>query len=413
MLLLFPALGEARFQARFSASVAEEYNDNVEFDVDDKKSDFVTILTPALTLLYTPPTSQVPTFNTRIALPAKFFARNSDLNSFGDNQSLNVGYVHRYSERLSFRVSDTFRRVGQTRTGESDEEFTDLGIGDPDLVSTGDTLTNYFRLGGTYRVQPEVSVNAELQSYYSNFLDEGGDTFTNSATLRGNWNTRHRLPWARPGRLSVRVGGRLTYIRSRNGETDFIPSFDIGVQHLSDIKINLTPTLILTGNFGLDFNTTSARSIPAVVPTVNLRLQKTWERAQFVIGTRHGITNSLGVSGPSVTTDVFSYFDIRLTEKLTGFSSINVPFFRTEDVNFSTLSTQTGLRYLITHWLSSSLVYRYRFRNSGSGANRTSLREEGKVSQNSVTLSLTASFDIYPNFGLAQSPGYAGGGLFR
>ena len=59
---LVPSPLWAAFASQFSLGVGETYSDNIFFS-KDKEHDFVSLVTPTLTLLYAPPGQTVPTLN--------------------------------------------------------------------------------------------------------------------------------------------------------------------------------------------------------------------------------------------------------------------------------------------------------------------------------------------------------------
>src|ERR671911_769067 len=99
--LVVPATVNAAFASRFSLTAGEEYNDNIFFQ-KKKEHDYITSITPTLSLLYAPAGETQPTANLNLSSSAQIFARHSELNNFGDDVSLNGGYSYRYSPRLTF-----------------------------------------------------------------------------------------------------------------------------------------------------------------------------------------------------------------------------------------------------------------------------------------------------------------------
>src|SRR5918994_7383971 len=118
LLLLFADISFAAVASKFSLSVGEQYTDNVFFS-KNKEHDFITVITPKLSILYAPQGEPIPTLNFNISPSAQIFARHSELNNFGDNISLNAGFTQRFSPRLSVHVSDSLARSGDSRTGDS------------------------------------------------------------------------------------------------------------------------------------------------------------------------------------------------------------------------------------------------------------------------------------------------------
>ncbi len=399
----------AGFASRFSFSLGEEYNDNIFF-LEKKTHDFVTNITPTLNLFYLPSPGGPSTFKSSITSPGQIFARQSELNNFGDNVSLNTGYTYLYSPRLTFHLSDSLQRIGETRTSGSTAQATQQVPSLPtqfpspggtaslpasqsagDLVSRGDTIANFISARTTFLYAPNISLTGGYSAAHKAFLDQGGSDTTQSVDVRGvyKWQQQHNL----------HIGYSINIINSRNGDDNVIHNFDIGDDYFSTFKIKLDPTLTLSASSGISLNTGSSGS--RVVNNLNLSLIKIWQTAQFTAGLRRGLTGSLGVSGLSETTSLFSNYNIRLTRFLTGIVGANYSFFDTDDVDFSILQASAGFQYWITSWLSSNLRYSHRLRDGGSGAAATDLGTSAKVQSNSVFLSLTANFDIWPNLGLA------------
>ena len=117
LCLLIPAESWAAFATQFSLTTGEEYNDNIFFS-KSREHDFITFFVPTLTLLYAPEGQVAPTLTANISPSYQIFARNSDLNNF-DNVSANGLYTYQYSPRLNFNLSDSFQRLGSTRTSSS------------------------------------------------------------------------------------------------------------------------------------------------------------------------------------------------------------------------------------------------------------------------------------------------------
>jgi hypothetical protein len=128
-----------------------------------------------------------------------------------------------------------------------------------------------------------------------------------------------------------------------------------------------------------------------------------WETATLSAGVQKGLTPSYGVSGISDTTSVFTNFVMRLSEKFSVNSGVEFSLFDTDDVNFKTFQGTLGLQYWITSWLSSALSYNFRWIDSGSGASDTDLLTRGVVNANTVLLTLTSNFDLWPNIRLTRS----------
>lgn len=404
--VLLPIRGEARFASRFSIAVGEEYNDNIYF-LKQREHDFITQITPTLTLLYQPTTATEPSLRFDISPTGQIFARHSEENNFGENLNLNGGYTHHYSPRLTFHLTETLRLRGDSRTVGVGGEWTlpapRTPTGPPtpglpasqrlgDFISDGRTLDNAFSLQGRYRYSPEISISGDYTLGYTAFLDRGGNDITNSIGVRGvyNWRQEHNL----------HAGYKVDVIKTRDGESNVVHNFDIGDDYFSTTQIQLTPTLTLAASTGISLNT--GNDGPRVANNSALTLTKLWETAALRLGASKGLTNSFGVSGLSDTVSFFTAFTIRLTERLAGIAGVDYSLYDTDDVNFKTLRAGGGVQYAVTNWLCSSLRYSHRRLYSGSGAQNTDLLTRGNVYGNSVFLNFSAHFDVWPNMGLAR-----------
>ena len=407
---LTPSAVLAAVASQFSLSVGEQYNDNIFFQ-KNKEHDFVTVITPTLHFFYAPTGQAAPTLNLDISPSAQFYARHSELNNFGDELSSGGSYTYHYSPRLTFSLSDRFRRQGQTRTPGVDGfqlPLTPTGgfpVGAPapripgqdldDFVSRGDQLRNNFAFQGRFLYRPDISINGGYSNVYTKFLDAGGNDWSQSFSIRGvyNWRQEHNL----------HVGYRVTSTNSRNGDSGLIHDFDFGDDYFTNqvYKVELTPTLSLSASTGLSINTSDEG--PRVRNSSTVTITKLWETATLSAGLRKGLTPSFGISGVSDTTALFSNFRIQLAERVTGDARVSYSFYDTNEVNFKTFQASAILQYVITTWLSSNLSYSYRFIDSGSGARRTDLLTRGTVDGSSVFLNFVARFDLWPNIGLARS----------
>ncbi|HZA57468.1 MAG TPA: hypothetical protein VE616_24705 [Candidatus Udaeobacter sp.] len=404
---LSPSAVWAAFASQFSLSVGEQYNDNIFF-ARKKEHDFVTIITPTLHLYYAPTGQAEPTLNLNISPSGEIYARHSELNSFGETASVNGDYTYHYSPRLRFNLSDTLRRQGQTRTqGVSDAFQPPLtpttgapGLPGPgqnldDFVSRGDQLNNTLAFQGRFLYRPDITFNGGYTNRFVKFIDQGGTDLFHQFAIRGvyNWRQEHNL----------HVGYSVAFVDSRNGDNGVIHDFDFGDDYFTSqvYKIELTPTLSLSASSGLSVNTSD--SGPRIANKSTVTITKLWETASLTGGLRKGLTPSFGISGISDTTSLFSNFRIQLAERVSGIAGADYSFYDTDDVNFKTFRASAGLQYLITTWLSSNLTYSYRFINSGAGATNTDLLSRGNVNGNSVFLSITARFDLWPNTGLARN----------
>jgi len=408
----------AAMASQFSLSTGEEYTDNLFFS-KNKEHDFVTIITPTLSLFYAPVGQAVPTLNLNISPSGQIYGQHSDLNSFGfkDGSNVNGGYTFQYSPRLTFNFSDNFQMQGQTRLtgllGEGGQlpltPTTPFPTGavapssSQNLKSfvSGEQFSNHFAFQGNFLLRPDLTFSGGYSNTYAKFITEGGTDFSQNFSIRGiyNWKQEHNL----------HAGYSISIVNPRNGDNGVIHNFDFGDDYFTNqvYKVQITPTLSLAGSTGLSINTSN--SGPRVANNTALTVTKLWETATFSAGVRKGLTPSFGVSGVSDTTSVFANFNIQLAERILGSAGTDFSYYDTKDVNFKTFQAWSNLQYLISPWLSVGLAYSYRMVDSGAGADNTDLLSKGTVRSNNVFLNLTARFDVWPNTGLARTQPFSSG----
>ena len=393
-------------------SIAEEFNDNIFFS-KQREHDFITNITPTFTLLYQPPAASASPLTLNISPTGQIFALHPKENNFGDGVNINGGYTYQYSPRLSFDVRETFQTIGRTQTGPvGGTSFNQpprtstapVAPGIPlsslnvaNFIPNGRTLDNQLSLSGAYLFSPNITISGGYANSFINYLDQGGTDISHFMGVRAGykWRQDHNL----------HVGYGIEIVKNRNADDNVVHHFDIGDDYFSSTQIQLTPTLTLAFSTGISLN--SGGEGPRIANNTNVQLTKIWERASFTASVRKGLTSSQGVSGLSDTIDFITSFNILLTERLSGNAGVDYAFFNTDSVNFKPFRAYGGLQYGINSWLCSGLRYTHRRLFSGSGGQNTVLQTQGNVYGNSLFLLLTASFDVWPNFGLARGQGCA------
>ena len=448
VVTFFPDMATARFASRFSLSTAEEYNDNIFFS-EQKTHDFVTIITPALHFLYQPQFRTNSLFVLDINAPAEIYARNDEQTNFGDRFSLRASYTYPYSQQLTFDITDCVSRLGETRLSGFDERrgggfgsgsgmqgssgipisgsVNNMNIGgsgsfgsfggaggcggtarilggfgrsDPesvlntnDVLANGETLSNDFDISSSFSYSQNLRFNVSYSWQYQAFFDIGGKEDSHQIEVGG----RYQL-W----RIhNLKAIYRLNLLRTRDGKRRAIHDFDVGDDFFSSRQINLTPTLSIWGGTGLALG--SKGDGFDLRHRLNVALVKLWRTAVFSAGVQRQLTGSFGVSGPSYTTDFFTQYAIQVTRRLTAFAAASFSLYDTEDSDFTTFYALGGFQYWLTNWMSANLVYSYR-RLNPDGDNRDSeIIQDSTVDGNSVVLSVSMYFDIWPNIGLGRS----------
>jgi hypothetical protein len=88
-----------------SVTVTEEYNDNIFLNNDDREWDFITMITPGLTLTAERSTWR---FNAAYDFSSRLYVRNSDRNRGFDRQNFNLDSFYRLSPELTLSLDDSF-----------------------------------------------------------------------------------------------------------------------------------------------------------------------------------------------------------------------------------------------------------------------------------------------------------------
>jgi opacity protein-like surface antigen len=102
---------------------------------------------------------------------------------------------------------------------------------------------------------------------------------------------------------------------------------------------------------------------------------------------------------------------MNLTRRITGSTGAEYSLYDTGDTTFRTLQVFVGLQYPIANWLTASLGYSYNQLDPGTGAANNDILDHGKTSSNSVFVSLSMMFDVWPNVGLARGASGALAGI--
>ena len=401
---------KAAFAGRFSLSLGEEYSDNIFFE-KKKEHDFATIIKPTFSILYAPFGQMTPIFTADFTPEGQIFARHSEDSNFGKNITFNTEYIHHFSPLLTFYLRDNLQRLGEIRGGSSG--FTRASIlptpgggtgGPPTLLRFGDFVShenevrNEISMRGAFTYSPNISFGGDYVFGYTSYLDQGGSDVWHRVGARGvyRWRDEHNFHF----------GYGVDIIKTRDGDNNIVHTIDIGDDYFSAFKINLDPTLTVLASTGIGIVTGDGGV--RLANRINVAVTKLWQTASLMVGVNKGITPSLGVAGVSDTTSFLTNFNIRFTELLSAYVNSDFSFYDTEDGNFKTFTAGTGLRYQILNWLSSELRYAHRWEiDAGSASSSTTFfnpNQRGRINSNSIALTFTANFDVWPTLGFARGP---------
>lgn len=269
-----------------------------------------------------------------------------------------------------------------------------------DLVVGGEQIDNRVGAQAEFRYSPALTLGGGYCWEYLAFLDAGGKetAHSTSAEVAYQWGQQH----------SLRARYTFSILRSRDGQESLIHDIDFGDTFLSQQTIQLTPTLTLSLAAGVALETGGSGSgggkgnSVSIENTFDVELTKIWRSASITSGVRRGFTNSLGFSGPSLTTSFFSHLETTLTRRLNGAIGVDYSLYDAEGGEYDTLQAFAALQYQATSWLSVSLVHSYRRLNPSSGGSQGSLFARDVISGHNVFLGFSLALDLWPSPGLAR-----------
>jgi hypothetical protein len=376
-------------------SVSEEYNDNIFF-TEDAEDDFITSITPGLTVQY-----QQPRFTAFLSATtsAQLFARHTSENDWANTQSGVLTTSYRATPRLAFTLSDLVSRVRATRTGTLPlAEAPPAGPGgapppaEPPpsfeastLLPRGEALSNVLTVQSSYALTRRWTGALMYSNGLSSFSDPSGRNLSNTGGLQATYKwtpelvvnggysyTRFTLTDAADtDNHTVTLGGAYTVAQSWS------------VNAIAGLYVN-QPV-----QSGADEGTGVADSVG---PVFSVTLAKTFEHASVLAGVSQGVTTSAGVSGVSQTTAVFLQYQQQFTQNLSGGVRANYSHFDA-DPSFNVAVANVGLTYALWRSISVGLSYSYQWSDANeSGANETG---SGAIDSNLVLLSVTASYPLF------------------
>ena len=370
-------------------SVSEEYNDNIFF-TPNKTYDFITSITPGLTLQYRQPTL---TLSLNASTSAQIFARDTSQTNGAATQNGNLFASYRASPRLTFTVGDGVTRVTQTRTGNlpSSAPPAPPGVEQPPppppsfdtstLIASGDVLSNYFTAQASYAFTPTWSASLNYSNNLSDFTSQGGNDLSNTAglQLRYTWDPQ----------LSFFGAYAYSHFSQSNAPETNSNAVTAGAAYA------FAQTWSVSGYAGLYINNSSGSGgnsvANGVFPTFSATLSKSFEHASALVGATQGATSSSGVGGVSQTTSVFIYYQQQLFRNLNGWAGANFAHYDTSP-SFNVLVGNVGLSYPLWRYLSAGLTYTYQ--RSDATVSQSNTVQTGVVDSNIVLLYLTVSYPV-------------------
>lgn len=392
VLLSGAAASAAPLTVTPNVGLAETLTDNVLFD-DTDRFDALTRLRVGLGLAYQ---TQSSTTTLHARLSALYQARSSTATvNLGEAQRLGLSTNYSYSERLRFSISDQFGRVGSstrdlpfvdapfggTQQTPAEEDPAGNNPSDVNLIlPNGSALNNSLSIGASYQAAPLWTTSATYFNGVSNFADINSTDVSQSLGLTVG---RQYNP-------VLTINGRFSYSYLYSSDFDDSDTYSLSAGPSYNPGSLWSFSALLGGS--LNRNVSSGKVRGGV--NASLSVTRILEDSVVIAGLNNGFTPSAGVAGASQTTSVYTTYSRRLTQWLSGNSSLRYSHFNTTDTDFDILSVQVGLFYPILQDVSLGLNYAYRWRDGNQGTSNTTLTA-GVVDANIVSLQVSWSRPLW------------------
>jgi hypothetical protein len=349
-----------------SLRVAEEYTDNVFGTADDRRSDFITQITPGIALAY-----ETHRFALSLAYgaTAELYADHSDLDNFGENQDGSLTLEYRPEERLTLRLAGYYARTNDPSMFLITPAAPPGAAVVPTVETTRrETTQATLSATGNYRFTPRLSGRA---GYVFSYLRQEGtdDGYSHTGSLGGDYQvTRQdqgfatvsvsaldstesdtsaalllgwRRQWSPDLTTSVALGPRVTD-GTWGGAADVSATYRAGRQWSATLAYSL--------GTGLAVGTTAAQNVSAL--TAGLAYQASRD-LQFSAGAGWTRTWPLDGGPGEETTNAYG--------------------------------ASVSASYQLTTWLALTLSYQFSLEDQNGG---------DSIRTNQVTLGLTAAYPI-------------------
>lgn len=345
VVLVVPARGTANeIVPRLSLAVSEEYNDNVFLSDTDRKSDFITRISPRLDLSFRAPKASLtlgysPSFN----IYSSHSERNSTSQRFNSQASLQP------SERLSLGVNASFLK------SEEVAEQREVLVVDPGALRQNRELTTT-TVGAQLSYKLSPTLQPTLGASYTNTDYQGGvvdDSETYAATFS--------LAYTLGARSTLSVGAKHTLF-------DYQGPIDATTQEYTlGLSYKLTPTLTAAASGGITFTDIDGISGNKTNFSGGVSLTHQGERGSAVLGVSQAVISSITEAEPQRSRTVSLRLTRQLAEKWNAGASLSYSTYKSVASSFraarsrntEALHAGADLSYTLGPWARASLAYRY------------------------------------------------------
>jgi hypothetical protein len=380
--LLAPPAQRGPFTLLPSISVSEEYNDNVHGDNRNREWDFITNISPAISLSVNRPTYQL---NAGYTFSAALYARGTLPNEAFQSQNFIGSGSWRMTRTLTLNANDSFVYNRANSNTVSVQGFS---------VGQQESLSNTLTPGMSWQMTSANSLNLGASYGLLRFL--GGGTGQDSDTYGINVGLTHSITQ----RLSGNIAYGFTYIHfpgcvvvrqqciNQPDSTTHTPTIGFGYQ--------LTPTLSTLINGGAAVTQRSGHT--DVSPAGSARLVQLlsfgsasldYHQGVSVAGGFGGSNNTLSVSGLLTLDTLFR--DLLVIGGLT-YSRSDPLFSSAGQSEIWSVSLDLRAIYRITPLFSAFAGYSFFIQRSGGPSNTSGGPSNTDVDQNRVRFGLQVGY---------------------
>jgi hypothetical protein len=335
----------------------EEYNDNIFFFVDDPVSDFITTVSPGLTIL-----DQTERMELGLSgrLDGIFYADESDLNAVDQDYQGRLEY--QLSERLGL-LSD----AGYIKDSRPDRDVLETGL----VQSAEPRRRGFFSLGGDYRTGENTADSLFYRYEQNDYEDEEfADSQIHTIDFQHSWDAR---------RFFEETTGHLDF---GYANADFKTSRVESVSGTVGAAWNATELWRLKVDIGVRYTVTDFITVEVLTPSNQVVVRTDTTRDLSGVGKAaieyrgvftyanlvflHDIREARGRGGTATRTELSGWAGYRLSERFRLTLSAGYYLNRSRPGNVSfvpvdeqTLRVRPGLRYEFTEDLVAEAAYSY------------------------------------------------------
>jgi hypothetical protein len=391
-ILLTPHLSLAHLDINASVGVNEKYTDNLFLSSTDREYDFITTISPSISLSYAP--NKILDLSLDYGLNFRYYSRHSELDDTSIGESQTIRFQNKYNpwSRLFLDISDVYERVPiDNRKKVAFEnvfvDMTDRNIFSVSpymklpLTSTVSSTIGYEFTDVWYRAEETVDYDSHLAFFnlskqfpfgfsthlnYSSYAYRPKSTDSRYDRHQGSVGASYRV--IKGVTVSGEVGKAKYDYKTREDEIhDF---WNVGLS--ADRKIKLTGHISLTAGYGTSFSDPNTKGEVAKSERIDLGLlYETSGELEFNIKPYYITDGFITTDREDEIIGVTINFSKPLTRKVT-------PTIRSlwerhelldENERRNNYSVSAGLDYRAGKRITTSVGYAYNYRNSNVDTN--------------------------------------------